>query len=360
MKKRIVVVGGYGAVGTAVCRHLARDARVELVVAGRREERARALASQLGATGCALDALAPEAGLASVGTVHGVVNCFIDLERPSLALAQACAGRGVLYLDVAGIPTSHADGVLALHERAVRSGATLITALGCNPGIPSLMAMDCLAHFDRVDEVDFYFALGSRLDGLSILSLMGVGRLMNEPAMVWRDGAWVRQRERSRKRRVGAPFDKEVYFGPAYVTRDLLRVPAALGARRVAFWSGIEDTLQGVVFLAGVRLGGTRRPERAARLLRYLEASAGKGSHLESTLEMVATGLREGRHATRTVRAAAPEERFTALSPALVLQQWLDHEIEKPGAFVGPDVVPPASFLARLAREDVRYADTYA
>lgn len=360
MKKRILVVGGYGAVGTSVSRHLARDPRVELIVGGRSEEKARALAAEIGGAGRAIDALAPAAGLDAIGGVDAIVNCFIDLDRPSLALAEAAADRGLLYLDVAGIPTTHADAVLALRDRAAASGATLVTALGCNPGIPSLMAMDCRARFETIDDVEFFFALGSRLDGLSVLSLMGVGRLMNEPALVWSEGAWGPQRESSRKRAVGAPFDKQVYFGPAYVTRDLIGVPAAIGAKRVAFWSGIEDTLQGMVFILGVKLGGTKKPERAARMLRWLQALGGKSCHLESTLEMIAKGTRDGRPATRVVRAAASEEHFTALSPAIVAQQWLDGELPKAGAFVGPDVVPASSFLERLAKEDVRWSDTWS
>ena len=47
---RVVVLGGYGSFGTRICRSLAGDAEIELVIAGRNEARAAAFAATLPGT----------------------------------------------------------------------------------------------------------------------------------------------------------------------------------------------------------------------------------------------------------------------------------------------------------------------
>lgn len=68
--RRIVVLGGYGQFGTRICRALLRQVPVDLWIAGRRIERARALAARLEAE-CG--------GRSSVGAV------VIDIDDPTLA-----------------------------------------------------------------------------------------------------------------------------------------------------------------------------------------------------------------------------------------------------------------------------------
>ena len=356
MKKRILVVGGYGAVGTDVCRTLASDSRVELIVGGRSAERGRVLAEQLGATSRVIDAFTPGSALENVDVV---INCFIDLKSPTLGLANACIDRGLFYLDVAGIPLSHCEAILALDEQARTHRATLITALGCNPGIPALLALTNRGLFEKIDSVDFYFALGSKLTGLSILSMQGVGQLMEVPAKFWREGDWRDPDTNSVKRMVAEPFNREVYYGPAMITADLRNIPTLIDCDRLAFWSGIEDALQGLLFIAGVKLGGTTKPNRAERLLRLLKVVAGKTSHEEAVLEMMVNGVRQSKKASRHIVMSCTEEYFTAIAPALVVQQWLDGEFEKYGAFVAPDIVPAVSFVSRLGRMQTQFRETW-
>ena len=178
----------------------------------------------------------------------------------------------------------------------------LVTALGVNPGIPGVLALETQNHFDRIESVDVYFTMGSKLEGLSPLSLRGVGAMMKTKPLQWRDGGWRRPSPSSAKRHVGPPFDKTVYFGAAMITPDLMDLPRAIGAKRFAFWSGMEKTLQGLLFLLGMKLGRTRTRKRAERFLRRLRrAGRGPDTTNDISLELVVVGEKGGERRERTV-----------------------------------------------------------
>ncbi|MCB7135035.1 saccharopine dehydrogenase NADP-binding domain-containing protein [Cellulosimicrobium marinum] len=97
--RSVMVVGGYGVVGTALCRLLAdRHPDVRVVVAGRRVEVARALADTLpGATAAHVDLDAPDP-LAGVDVLPDAV--VVAVNDHSDHLLVSAARRGVAVVDI--------------------------------------------------------------------------------------------------------------------------------------------------------------------------------------------------------------------------------------------------------------------
>ncbi|MCP4657949.1 MAG: NAD(P)H-binding protein, partial [bacterium] len=103
----VLIVGGYGAVGSDLCRILSTDSDIDLVVAGRDGEKASRLASELDAKSRVVDVDDPDSSAAGLEGIDLVVNCFVDVVEPSLNLPMAAIARGIYYLDLAAVPVEY-------------------------------------------------------------------------------------------------------------------------------------------------------------------------------------------------------------------------------------------------------------
>lgn len=126
---RVVVLGGYGAVGREVVAGL-RGHVPEIVVAGR--------------------------DLAKAGTVNGAIPMRVDLRRDGVAgleadavvmcaetenvrVAEQCLRRGVHYVDVSA-SYEVLSGIEKLDGLAAGAGATAVLSVGLAPGVTNLLA----------------------------------------------------------------------------------------------------------------------------------------------------------------------------------------------------------------------------
>ncbi|MES9539256.1 saccharopine dehydrogenase NADP-binding domain-containing protein [Actinomadura sp. NPDC000600] len=129
--KRVVVLGGYGAVGREVVAGLLGHVP-EVVAAGRDLAKARtvpgALAMRIDLRGDDLEQIAADA----------VVMCA---ETGNARVAEACLARGVHYVDVSA---SHAvlSGIEALDGLAAERNATAVLSVGLAPGVTNLLARE--------------------------------------------------------------------------------------------------------------------------------------------------------------------------------------------------------------------------
>ncbi len=140
--QRIVVVGGYGAVGRVVSLALADRHHGTVVVAGRDVVRARTLARRspgpLAPT--EVDA-ADAAGLARVLDGAGVLVMCAD--GANLDVARCCLERGVHYVDISA--SARVLGAIeALDPLARAHGAAAALSVGLAPGVTNLLARSCV------------------------------------------------------------------------------------------------------------------------------------------------------------------------------------------------------------------------
>lgn len=357
-KTKVLVVGGYGTVGTVVSEVLAHEERVALVVAGRDARKAGDFAGSLHAehrTIDVLDAATIPGALADVGVV---INCFSGpFTGAPLSLPEMAAERGIHYLDVSG-SYEYSDRLLGLHDRAAEGGATLITALGANPGIPGIAVMDARSAFEELESAKVYFVMGSKLDGVSVAGLKELKHMFEVKPLVWREGQWATPKETGIKEHVGAPFDKEVYMG-VFLTRDLLVLPGLTGVGELSFWSGSQSTLQGMAMIGGLALGMTKREGSARFLLNMLKRiGEAKGNISDALLKIQVVGRTGQTREKRTVALYCDENYATAIAPAIVCLQLLEGKITKRGAFVPPEVVPAGDFMARLGEREIHASTT--
>lgn len=151
---RILVPGGYGAVGATVTGTLRAWFPGRVVPGGRdaaRAERHGGVRVDVG------DPAGFGAVLDELGDVTVVVLC---VEPPDPGIARVCLERGVGLVDI-GATRRLLDGVTALRDIAVRSGAAAVLSVGVAPGLTNLLARRAHEEVGGADRIDLTVLLGS-------------------------------------------------------------------------------------------------------------------------------------------------------------------------------------------------------
>ncbi|GHE90783.1 hypothetical protein GCM10018785_66890 [Streptomyces longispororuber] len=308
---RVLVLGGYGAVGAVAARSLARRLPGRVVVAGRDIGRARRLAEDSGGTLLAarVDLGDPVSLARALDGVSLVVLC---VEPPDGAPhpARLLFERGVGLVDVTAsrelVAEVEAHGALARAR-----GARAVLSVGVAPGLTNLLARQVHADLGGADRVD-----------LSVV--LGAGEPHGKDAVRWTVGR-LGQREAGRgpgQRAAGGGGPLRVTTGPSgaarthhpfpfsdqYTLRRTLGVPEV--TTRLALDSG---PLTGLLF--GLRAAGAFRAARAVGAEPALTALFGAVHVGGADFTVRADAHRGGRHAARAVTGRA-QSRFTGLVAA--------------------------------------------
>lgn len=353
----ILIIGGYGIVGKDAATLLAANPAFRVTIAGRNKIKARETANALKANWLCLDASDPQQVQEALRNTDVVLNCFIELDRVAPVVAEAAAALGKLYLDVAGVPLAHLHAVKALDAEAKKTGALLVTGLGVNPGMAGLLLKLHALSLQEAHDSDLYFAMGSDLRDVSLLSMRGLGEMLRVPPRFWRNNAWEKPDQSNLTMRVGEPFNKKIWFGPNMITPDIEQIPQQHPFRSIRFWAGIEDAMQSMAMLLGIWMGCAANEHRAARFLKVLKWIGGKKVSNELILTVVTSGLRAGKPVVLTSSLRGSEMYATAVAPVLACE-WLVAQPTRPsGAFYATEVLDPAAFVAGLAAKGIPYRE---
>lgn len=171
MTRAVLVVGGYGAVGSAVTAALAETLGDAVLPAGRDLARARRLAAEVGAGPGVWVDLADPAAFERVLNEHDVGTVVLCVEPPDTGIARTCLLRGVHLVDV-GASDHLLAPVEALSRQAADRGATAVLSVGVAPGLTNLLARRA------------YDALGGA-DRLEVTVLLGAGERHGADAVRW-------------------------------------------------------------------------------------------------------------------------------------------------------------------------------
>lgn len=269
---KTLVLGGYGNFGARICRALANDATIEVVVAGRDIVQAQRLADSLGGkvSAVALDCNAADfvERLRDLG-IRLVIHTAGPFQQQSYSVALAAAEAGVHYIDLADgrrfvcdFPQTM-DGIFKQHGRTGISGASTV------PALSSAVIEHLCARWQRIDSVDICIA-PAQTAPRGKATMAAVLDYCGAPIAVWRGGQWVEalgwaapeQVEFKRLRpRIGALCD----------IPDLELFPQHYGVRdRVMFRAALEVGASQRVFalLAALRnWGWLKQPARWAGAL---------------------------------------------------------------------------------------------
>ncbi|MFD5557306.1 saccharopine dehydrogenase family protein [Streptomyces sp. NPDC127068] len=296
---RILVPGGYGAVGTAVTATLGQWFPGRVVPGGRSAERAR----QHG--GVRVDVNDPQgfgAVLDRLGDVSAVVLC---VEPPDESVARVCLERGVHLVDI-GADARLLRAVTALHDTALDTGASAVLSVGVAPGLSNLLARRAHEEVGGAQRIDLTVLLGS-------------GERHGADAVRW-TVAGLAAPTAARPRRVELPGHGFRTAHP-FPFSDQHTLTGTLGVPRVTTRLCL-DSRAATALLFGLRRTGLLRAADRPVPRRLLTGALGR-VHLGGDAFVVrADAYRDGLHVARVARGLR-QSRFTALVAAHVARHLL-------------------------------------
>ncbi len=271
---KTLVLGGYGNFGARICRALASDTAVQLVVGGRNAEPAQALAATLGsgAQGLAVDHTAP--GFAQWLRDQGiglVLHTAGPFQQQAYAVAHAAAAAQAHYIDLADGRRFVCDFPEALHAAFTAAGRTAISGASTVPALSSAVVEHLTAGWQGIDTIDTCIA-PAQTAPRGRATLAGVLSYCGVPIPVWTGGCW--QMQRGWAQPVPVHFEHmRTRRGALCDIPDLELFPAHYGvSERVMFRAAMEVGLvqSGFAVLAACHAAGLLpRPQVLAGLLHH-------------------------------------------------------------------------------------------
>jgi saccharopine dehydrogenase-like NADP-dependent oxidoreductase len=165
----ILVLGGYGGTGKLFCRYLLKDTGANVIVAGRRLEKAEEFAAKLKAE------FPPErisARRADASDAESLRTAFDDIDFLLVAattanrakqVAEAALEAGIDYLDIY-FQQDAWPALETLKERIKQAGRCFITQAGFHPGLPAAFVRKGAQYFDRYDKAIVAFSMNAKID----------------------------------------------------------------------------------------------------------------------------------------------------------------------------------------------------
>jgi len=164
---RVLILGGSGAFGTRLCRLLAAEPALDIVVAGRDLGKAQGIAAtaakpdgaRFAAISCdiesdlpaTLDRLAPQLVVHAAGPFQG----------QSYRVAEACIARRINYIDLAD-GRAFVSGIGALDNAAREAGVFVVSGASTVPALSAAAGDAMRDSFARIDDIDIAISPGNR------------------------------------------------------------------------------------------------------------------------------------------------------------------------------------------------------
>jgi len=188
---RVVVLGGYGNFGSRICRSLAADTAIELVVAARDGAKAAAFVATLPrAASAALDTTAADFAARLAEQRPGlVIHTAGPFQGQDYGVAEAAAAAGAHYIDLADGRRFVCDFADRLDVRFRAAGCCAVAGASSVPALSSAVVDAFRARFAQLHSIDTCIAPAQQAPR-GEATLAAVLSYCGEPVRVWRGGRW--------------------------------------------------------------------------------------------------------------------------------------------------------------------------
>ena len=158
MNNRILIVGGYGAVGRHISATLAETHPNRVIVAGRDFEKAKdfSLSLNSGVIPLQFDIFSVQDGDTLLNGIFLVIMC---IDQKNSNFVKQCIYKGIHYIDISATYDFLAS-IELLNENAVQHNSTVMLSIGTVPGISNLLASHCKNLYPEIRDVEIFVLLG--------------------------------------------------------------------------------------------------------------------------------------------------------------------------------------------------------
>jgi len=170
--QKVLVLGAYGFFGSRICAALAKNPRIQLILAGRDLTKATAAAYQLGLSANharEVDATKPDLALLlrKLG-VNVVIHTAGPYQGQGYGVARSAIKAGCHYLDLAD-GRAFVNGITRLDAEARTAGVSIISGASSLPALTSAVVDKYRGEFKRLDSIRIGITSGALIPGVATL-----------------------------------------------------------------------------------------------------------------------------------------------------------------------------------------------
>lgn len=157
-KDKILIIGGYGTVGSIVSRQLALQYPSKIIVRGRNKDKAQMLIEQngLNAKAIYLDVEKERLKEVDFNEIHTAVSC---IETMNISFILECLQFNINYTEVGASFKAH-KRFFELSDYIDNADCLVIPSVGLVPGLSNILAFNGAKQFAEIDEIHTYVILG--------------------------------------------------------------------------------------------------------------------------------------------------------------------------------------------------------
>ena len=337
----ILIVGGYGVVGSRIAEILRRTHGRAVVVAGRNPERARGERSRH------IDVYDEASIEHALEGVSLVVACT---RQRNASLLRAVVRHGIAYTSIAP-PWIEPAALTPLREQAVHTGARIVLAAGIEPGISSVLARIGADYVGKVETIETALLLGVG-DAYGADSMAFILDEIAQRYAILLDGVPTPTYAFERSKRVEFPAPIGVRRAFTMPFRDQLYYPTTLGARTSVARLALDPPWLGAIVAALTRAGARALVQRRSQTMHGAIERLRRRYARHDRFALV-VDVRGSDRVARSTLIGRAQARATAVGASAIAKALYAREVEKPGVWLAEQVIAPAPFLARLAEHDL-------
>ncbi len=157
MKNKILIVGGYGAVGSIIADNLSKKFPSQIIVAGRNLSKAKKTAEKLHHKVIPYQLnINNITDFSILNDVHLVIMC---LDQTNTDFVEYCISKNIHYIDISA-QYKTLKSIENLKSLAIENKSTVVLSVGLAPGITNLLAKYATTELQNTTSIDIFVLLG--------------------------------------------------------------------------------------------------------------------------------------------------------------------------------------------------------
>lgn len=357
----ILVLGGYGGTGRLFCRYLLRETGVNVIVAGRRLEKAEELADKLKKE-FSQDRISTR--YVDASDAESLRKAFHDIDFVLVAatttkwakqIAEMALEANIDYLDI--YFQQDVYPVLETMQQQIKdAGRCFITQAGFHPGLPAAYVRKGARYFDRYDKAIVAFTMNFRIEeSESVLEI--VDSITDFKLEFYQEGKW----------KIGTYKDAiRIDYGDRFGVRssmplkmvEIKPLPEMFSLRETGVFSTgfnwfIDYLLFPFTWLSQKIKKGSLRHFWAKMFIFGINKFSSAQEGVVFLLK--AEGEKDGKRQEIEIRSEHDSAlEFTIIPVIACLKQYFDGSIQKPGIWMMGHIVDPDRLFAEMQEMGVK------
>jgi len=367
-KKTLLILGGYGGVGKPLAQLLLKETGVDLMLAGRNVEKAKATATEFNnnfkgnrVTGIycdASDTVSLKQALKGVDFLIVASSTAKYVKEVALAALE----EGIDYLDVQ-YSTKKIALLKSLSPEIEKAGCCFITDGGFHPGLPAALVRYAAQHFNTLEKAKVGSVIKQDWAGLAITDSTAfefLEEINDFESLVFKEGQWKKLSTLSLTGYISMDFGRE--FGKQYCVPMFLEEMRFLpeiypSLRETGFFVGGFNwfvdylVLPLAMILLKIRFKGALKP--MGKLMKWGLTTFSSPPY-GTLLKVDAFGKKDDKSTVTCITTYHEDGyMFTAIPVVACLLQYLDGSIQKVGLWTQANIVEPNRLMKDIERMGV-------